>query len=128
MYREDNRLTVTIDREKLMDVSFRVGVLLAQLSRKSHVLQLDARIFHDLNIYGDDAHELLERLHDEFGLDVRDLNFREAFPPEFNGRWSRFFFWKKPKRLQKELFAPITVRQLIEACARGSTDANQISK
>jgi hypothetical protein len=100
-------------------VAFRIGVLLSQISGKGTRVQLGARIFHDLGVYGDDAHELIQMLEAEFALDTTEFEFVKYFPPEFDSRWSRLLFWHSPSRLHKERFTPLTVHELIEACVLG---------
>jgi hypothetical protein len=45
-------------------------------------LRPSARLYHDLGITADDACELLQRLHERFGTDFSELDWREYFGPE----------------------------------------------
>ncbi len=47
--------------------------------------ELDVRLYHDLNIYGDIAESCIETLRDDYSVDVSQFNFHDYFPPEFAG-------------------------------------------
>jgi hypothetical protein len=82
-------------------------------------------LFGDLNIWGDDAAELLEKLHERFGLNLSE--FDRHFLPEgyscfqllllplvLGARlWRRYIASGTPE--EGETLIPVTVQQLVEA-------------
>jgi hypothetical protein len=58
---------------------------------------LELRLYHDLNIYGDIAESCIEILNDKYGVDVSCFKFEEYFPEEFSGK----------SQLQKVMFSLI---------------------
>lgn len=75
------------------------------------------RLYHDLNIYGDDAAELLSKISDLYKIDLSDFHFEEYFPNE--GDWVFPFILRlitlRPKKIYKEL----TVGKLEKAIKAG---------
>jgi Holliday junction resolvasome RuvABC DNA-binding subunit len=60
-------------------------------------------LYHDLSISGDDAFELLDAIHKNFGTVFTDFHFESYFPNETEAIWYRigkvFGFRDKKKRL-----------------------------
>lgn len=64
----------------------------------------ESRVFHDLGISGDDALDLFDKLHNEFGTDFSGLQFEEFFPNETDAGFYFYlpFLFKKTKRSQSQ--------------------------
>ena len=80
-------------------------------------LDEDARLYHDLNIYGDDAIELLNCLDNQFNVDLSKFRFTDYFPSEGDRilpRVFRFLIGKKPKE-----YKPLTLSSLNKAIVTG---------
>ena len=45
----------------------------------------DTRIYHDLNVYGDEAHAAIEYLAENCGVNMTNFDFDRCFPAEFIG-------------------------------------------
>lgn len=45
----------------------------------------DVKIYHDLNIYGEDARDFFKRFSKAFEVDITNFNFSDYFPSE--GDW-----------------------------------------
>ncbi|MFC7526845.1 DUF1493 family protein [Parapedobacter sp. GCM10030251] len=75
------------------------------------------RLYHDLNIYGDDADELLSRFSELYGVDLSKFRFNDYFPNE--GDWILPSILRlitlKPSKTYKEL----TVENLEKAIEAG---------
>ncbi len=68
------------------------------------------RLYHDLNLYGDDAAEFLDRFKARFSVDMIDFRFADYFPGE--GDWIlpsvlRFLIGKPQPR-----YKPLTISNL----------------
>lgn len=48
------------------------------------LLTYDTRLFHDLDLFGDTAEDVLEILQREFNVDMSSFNFDKYFPAEFS--------------------------------------------
>jgi len=46
---------------------------------------LNLRLYHDLNVYGDIAESCIEHLRDKYGVDIDGFIFEDYFPSEFVG-------------------------------------------
>ena len=59
---------------------------------------LDTRLYHDLGVYGDEAHDYMRTLSESFGVDLSGFDFDEYFPREFpGGNWvERTIRWLVP--------------------------------
>ncbi|MEP3474760.1 MAG: hypothetical protein ABJN57_00925 [Hyphomicrobiales bacterium] len=84
-----------------------------------------ARLFHDLKIYGDAAFELYIFLIEIVAIDPKALpaeDDRPYFPPEFYSVIPFVDVFKK-LRDKKENYYPLTVQELLDACrSPGSPD------
>lgn len=49
-------------------------------------MNASTRLYHDLGIFGDDAIEYMQLLHQRFGVDLSRFDVDRYFPPEFEGR------------------------------------------
>ncbi len=70
----------------------------------------NTRLFHDLDLYGDDAAEFLDRFKERFSVDMSDFRFADYFPSE--GDWIlpgvlRFLIGKPQPR-----YRPLTIFDL----------------
>lgn len=91
--------------------------LLEEYSSRNREIDENLRLYHDLNIYGDDASELMDRFKNEFNVDVSKFRFDDYFPSE--GDWIlpsilHFFISRKPKE-----YKPITLSDLHQAVEKG---------
>lgn len=75
----------------------------------------ETRIYHDLFVAGDDAIELFERVHKEFGTDFTGLHFPEYFPNETD---SIFYYWFRFLGLRGN-FKELTVSHLVNVVDAG---------
>jgi Protein of unknown function (DUF1493) len=64
----------------------------------------------DLNIQGDDANELIDEIHREFGTSFSGMDMRKFFKDE--GMGVALGFWRQGK-------LPLTVRHLCNVIERG---------
>lgn len=70
-----SQIDTSMNREKVI-------TLIAVFTTSKDILNYDIRIYHDLNIYGDDADELLEKYAKEFNVDISFFKFTDYFPEE----------------------------------------------
>ncbi|MGV8138344.1 MAG: DUF1493 family protein [Mangrovibacterium sp.] len=56
--------------------------LIEEYSPLKEDLKSETSLYHDLNIYGDDADELLTKYSKIFGVSIKNLSFTEYFPSE----------------------------------------------
>lgn len=82
------------------------------------------RIFHDLGIFGDEADEFLEDMHEKFPFDYSDFVFEDYFPSEFANNYRGLFsIFNRivPTRVSavKHLYKPMTVIHLARALQSG---------
>ncbi|MGJ1269867.1 DUF1493 family protein [Sphingobacterium spiritivorum] len=87
--------------------------LLEEYNSTDMVLDESVRLYHDLNIYGDDAIELLNCFKEQFKVDLSRFQFTDYFPSE--GDWIlpslfRFLTSKKPKE-----YKPLALSDLNKA-------------
>ncbi|MGJ1421050.1 DUF1493 family protein [Sphingobacterium spiritivorum] len=78
--------------------------LLQKYNSTDKALDENVRLYHDLNIYGDDAIELLNCFEEQFKVDLSRFRFTDYFPSE--GDWIlpslfRFLTGKKPKEYKQ---------------------------
>jgi hypothetical protein len=64
------------------------------------VLLPNARLYHDLNIYGDDADALLREYSRTFNVALDDFKFDQYFPPEGDLFVARFIRWIRGRQNQ----------------------------
>ena len=82
------------------------------------------RIYQDLSIAGDDAFELLERIHEECGTSFRELDFEQYFPNETDSLFYHilhFFGWQWKKKT-------MTVGDLLKAVEAGNWVEKDVSR
>jgi hypothetical protein len=91
-------------------------LLIQRILASSEPISMSAAIFHDLDIAGDDAYELLKDVVARFGTSFADLDFHSYFPDEFEA-----FVWNWASKLG---FRPkhkvFTVAHLVAVVERGS--------
>jgi acyl carrier protein len=98
------------------DLSERVmQMIVDQTACRLSDLRPNTDLFRDLGVDGDDAHDLLLRLSDEFGINMENVRFDRHFGPEaslfhplaaFTPLLPRWWRWQR---------IPVTVADLIEA-------------
>jgi hypothetical protein len=82
---------------------------------------LNVRLYHDLNIYGDIAESYIEILRDNHNVDVSQFNFHDYFPPEFSGnsQLKKIMFslipFLRAKFEDKKEYLPFTFHMINEA-------------
>ena len=88
-----------------------------QTAARREKLSLETDLFGDLGVDGDDAHELLSIVADEFGVNMDTLKFERHFGPEswFNPFALLFPSWWRWHRER----VPIRIRDLVEAARAG---------
>lgn len=62
-------------------------------STKKH-LGDDVELYHDLSLFGDDAYEIFEEIHNKYGTDFGKFEFSDYFPNETEPiyHWRRKIF------------------------------------
>jgi hypothetical protein len=73
-------------------------------------LSLTTRLFHDLEVWGDDAQELLLAFADEFEVDFSGFEFSDYFKDEAGN--GTFWQWAAGRKLRDEKL-PLTVADLV---------------
>jgi hypothetical protein len=76
----------------------------------------DMRLYHDLLLTGDDAAELLDKIHRKFGTRFDDFNFAAYFPDEteaFAEHLAHFAGWDAPRH-------GLTFAHLVAVVERGA--------
>ena len=56
-------------------------------------ITINTRVYQDLGISGDDASELLEKIHLQFGTSFDGFRFVDYFPNETEALWLHWFRW-----------------------------------
>lgn len=69
---------INIMENKLFD-------LLNEYTSADFEFKREVRIYHDLNIYGDDATDFLKKFSKAFEVDIANFNYSDYFPSE--GDW-----------------------------------------
>lgn len=86
-------------------------------------LALDTRLFHDLDLFGDDADEFFMEFGKRFKVDVSVFPISEFFPEEkFASLLDIFKYFWSPRSLsseEKAAFRPLTIADLIQAVKIG---------
>lgn len=78
--------------------------LIEEYNPLKECLMEDMSLYHDLNIYGDDADELLIKYSEMFNVSLSSFNFKDYFPfegDEFVSAIIRFFTRKKRPELKR---------------------------
>lgn len=87
--------------------------LLEEYNSTDIVLDENVKLYHDLNIYGDDAIELLNCFAEQFKVDLSKFRFTDYFPSEGDRILPSLFGFligKKPKE-----YKPLTLSNLNKA-------------
>ncbi|MCC7155575.1 MAG: DUF1493 family protein [Bryobacterales bacterium] len=95
---------------------FVVARVASKTGLRADQIKTDARLLHDLGLYGDDAEELITEVAEEFSLPVSSFDFGRYFFPE------SFAFWMFPPFLRRRIAAnkaPLTVEQLVISVQSG---------
>lgn len=92
----------------------RIITILKELIAKDEDIDRSTLIYDDLLISGDDASELIGRIHAEFGTSFKGLHFPDYFPNETESMMFRVYLLFGGKRKR-----PLTVGHLIEVVERG---------
>jgi hypothetical protein len=82
----------TKERTAVNQIPEELRDLLINMSAKNDILPQD-RIYHDLGIRGEDAGELIDFMHHQYGVDFLGLKFNDFFPDEiltFRDLWGFF--------------------------------------
>jgi Protein of unknown function (DUF1493) len=99
-----------------VDVRERIVQILRSVGPKEARIHDSIRIYHDLLISGDDAVELLERVHNAFGTRFDGFTFETYFPDEtesISTRIAKFFGINDGKR-------EFTFKHLLSVVDRGA--------
>ncbi|MCL1137726.1 DUF1493 family protein [Shewanella pneumatophori] len=86
---------------------------------------LELRLYHDLNIYGDIAESCIETLSDNYGVDISSFRFGDYFPEEFSGKshFQKMLFslipFLRASKEDKADFKPLTFLMLKNAIDKG---------
>ena len=107
--------------ETMMIKHLVLKILAEESGKQLESINLNDCLLGDLGIDGDDAWEVFERCHKDFGLDISGIEFLRYFRTEPCFK-SPSYFVRKFKLKDEHLAAqkqPIKVEQLIEACENG---------
>lgn len=74
------------------------------------------RLFHDLEMAGDDANDFLEGIHRRFGTSFREFDFESYFPGEHDAFW--FFHLRRFKWVARQK-QDLTLGHLIKVVQAG---------
>lgn len=86
--------------------------LIAKYCSPKDILNQDTRIYHDLNIYGDDADELLEEYSKLFNIRISSFKFTDYFPEEgdiITSTIIRILSLKPPKKYKELKIGDLTL-------------------
>jgi len=90
--------------------------LLRRTSAERKPIDGSTAIYHDLQITGDDAHDLLERLSKRYSISFKNFDFHRYFPYETEA----VYFWLKAKvGLRDNVRPALTVEHLLAVIERG---------
>jgi Protein of unknown function (DUF1493) len=64
------------------DIQGDILALLQQQSISCDPITIESALYHDLRLYGDDAHEILTELSKRYGVSFSGFNFSTYFPNE----------------------------------------------
>jgi len=91
--------------------------MIRQISGGRTPIGLSTAIYHDLQIAGDDAFDLIARIRDRYGVSFSAMDFQRYFPPEGEALFcylaSKFGY--RDKRRPR-----LTVEHLLSVIERGS--------
>lgn len=76
-----------------------------------------ARIYHDMQLGGDDAFELLEGISKTYGVSFEGFRFDDYFPNETEHLW---LMWKARFGFPDHKRKPLTFDHLVDVVIRGS--------
>ncbi len=76
-------------------------------------IESSTRLWHDLRISGDDADELLEDIHRQFGTNFFDFDIEPYFPDELEGLYGPVTEWLHPGRWKAFTFGHLV--QVVKA-------------
>jgi hypothetical protein len=94
----------------LVEMIKRIGCVRSEITH-------DTAIYHDLQIAGDDAYELLVELWQRFRLSPeKKINFSKFFPNEPDALW---FYWRAKLGFPDKKRPRITVGHLLTVIERG---------
>ena len=98
-----------------------IRIIADEACKERDDISLDDTLLGDLGVDGDDAWSIIERLHDEIGVDFSKFDFARHFRSEpcFKGP---IYFFKRVAGQDRHMAsgkAPITVGQLVEASTNG---------
>lgn len=98
-----------------------IRIIAEESGKRPEDIHIQDTLLADLGIDGDDAWAVLERLHDELGVDFSKLNFSSYFRSEpcFKGL---VYYYKRLKGQDQHVASgknPITVGSLVEAGSNG---------
>jgi acyl carrier protein len=109
-YRLRNITSGGIKVSTMASTEERLISLIQRMSGNVNV-SLDSTVNLDLNIQGDDAVELIEEIHNEFGTKFNGMDMRRFFKDEGIEILLKFF---------KQNKTPLSVRHLLDVVERGS--------
>ena len=98
-----------------------IRIIAEETCKDLNSINLDDTLLGDLGVDGDDAWSIIERLHDENGVDFSKLEFLRHFRSEPCFK-SPIYFFKRAKGQDRHVASgktPITVGQLVEASSNG---------
>ena len=98
-----------------------IRIIAEESGKKLECVSMEATLLGDLGLDGDDAWSVIERLHNENGVNFSEFNFSEHFRSEPCFK-SPIYFFKRVSGLDHHAAAgkiPITVSQMAKASING---------
>lgn len=77
----------------------------------------EARLLHDLYVYGDDAVDFINYLQQEFSVDISKFGFQKYFPTE--GGFNFIIYFKKKLA---ERYKALTIQAILDAIDNGKLE------
>ena len=87
--------------------------IIRRLTGSRRTIDPSTRLWHDLRISGDDAIELFEDIHRQFGTNFFDFEFEPYFPDESEGLFAPVTEWLHPGRWKALTFGHLV--QVVDA-------------
>jgi hypothetical protein len=113
-------MRLPVDKPRLPEVVERFLVDAGCSESARSKCTLSTRLYQDLGVYGDEAHDYMQTLSERFGVDLSGFDFDEYFPREFpGGNWvERTIRWLVPglgKPRPASQYRPITLAAVEKA-------------
>jgi hypothetical protein len=110
----DSRLSSRGAQAMADETAEELEAIIRRLTLSRRAIEPTTRLWHDLRISGDDASELLEDIHRQFGTNFFDFEFEPYFPDESEGMFAPWTEW-----LHRGRWKPFTFGHLVQVVKAG---------